>query len=89
MLHYQLCPSGDHSDWPAQITCLLHRQERQLGIHLCSEAGGGSAVPQAGPHASGQEPYNTVTSSEKGTSDLGTFPCAQDPGRYLKENRDT
>ena len=56
---------------------------------MCSEAGGGSAVPQAGPHALGQEPYNTVTSSEKGTSDLGTFPCAQDLGRYLKENRDT
>ena len=30
----------------------------------------------------------TVTSSEKGTSDLGTFPCAWDPVRYLKEDRD-
>lgn len=30
----------------------------------------------------------TVTSSEKGTSDLGTFPCARDPVRYLKEDRD-
>ena len=86
------CP-GDAphiSSAPVEITLI-----GQLRSHVCCigrAAGdpfvlrgwGGSAVPQAGPHASGQEPYNHSHIFRKGNKWLGNISMCSGPGKIFK-----